>query len=199
MTLADRILGRSILARRALALALVPVAALGIWGLVFMPAKWIATSQATWREETRVELSRARGHAELLQQLHQELERVPSQPVWQRLYRVEQGADGGVVVQRDVAGLAAATGLVTQTIVALPSQIEGVLMAHTVRLSATGTSDQLEMFAARLHEHAPYLRAMRLDVKAPQVQVREQNPVLNVMLDIAGYSDTTPAAGGKAP
>jgi hypothetical protein len=199
MTLADNIMGRSLLARRALALALLPIAALGVWALVFMPAKWIATSQATWREQTRVELSHARGHAELLQQLRQELERVPSQPVWQRLYRVEQGADGGVVVQRDVANLAAMTGLVTQTIVALPSQVEGALMAHTVRLSATGTSDQLEMFAARLHEHAPYLHAVRLNIKAPQVQVREQNPVLNVMIDIAGYSDTTPAASGKAP
>src|SRR5262245_54428970 len=106
MTLADSIMGRSLLVRRSLALALLPLAVLGIWGLVFVPAKWIATSQATWREQTSVELARARGHAELLEPLRQELERVPSQPVWQRLYRVEQGADGGVVVQRDVASVA---------------------------------------------------------------------------------------------
>jgi type II secretion system (T2SS) protein M len=198
MRLADRIMGRSLLARRGLALLLLPSGALVIWGFLFLPLKWIATSQMSWREATRVELARARGHAELLQRLRQELQRVPSEPVWQRLYRFEPGADGALAVQRDVAGLSAAAGLVIQTIVSVPSQDEGALMKHGVRLSATGTSDQLETFATQLHEHAPYLRAERLRVTSPQMQQREQNPVLNITMDIAGYSGTEPVGAGSA-
>src|SRR5262245_61140030 len=106
MTLADSIMGRSLLVRRSLALALLPLAVLRIWVCLFVPAKSVETSQATWREQPSAELARARGHAELLEPVRQELEGGPSQPVWQRLCRVEQGADGDVVVQRDVASVA---------------------------------------------------------------------------------------------
>jgi hypothetical protein len=118
--------------------------------------------------------------------------------VWQRLYRVEPDADGALAVQRDVAALSAAAGLVIQTISSVPSQNEGALMKYGVRMSATGTSDQLETFALRLHDHAPYLRAERLSITSPQAQPREQNPVLNITMDIAGYSGTEPVRAGGA-
>ena len=193
MTAADRIMSRSLLARRTLALLLLPLAAIAVWGLLFLPLKWVTTSQGAWRDTVRVELARERGRAHALPALRQQLERLPAEPVWQRFYRVEGGADGGAAVQQDVGTLCAAAGLENQTITPLPSEEEGPLMKYSVRLSASGTSDRLEMFAAKLRQHPRYLRTDRLSITAPQVQQREQNPVLTLTMDIAGYSAALPA------
>ena len=115
--------------------------------------------------------------------LRQQLERL-LRDLW---HRVEGGADGGAAVQQDVGTLCAAAGVGNKTITPLPSEEEGPLMKYSVRLSASGTSDRLEMFAAKLRQHPRYLRTDRLSITAPQVQQREQNPVLTLTMDIAGY------------
>ena len=188
MTVTDRIVAKTSPVRRAFAVLLVPIAVFVVWGLVFLPLRWIATSQDNWRADTRVELARARGQAQMLPVVQEKLTKLPSAPVWQRFYRIEGGADGGAAIQQDVANLCTAAGLGNQSITPLPSQEEGTLMKYGVRLSASGTADQLTAFVARMREHPRYLRAERLNVTAPQAQANEQNPVLSWTLDISGYA-----------
>ena len=195
MTIADRIMARPPAMRRTLAVLLLPLAVLAVWALVFIPLEWVTTSQATWRHATRVELARARAHAQLLPSLREQLEKLPAQAVWQRFYGVAAARDASAALQRDVSGLCTSAGLANQTISQLPSEPEGPLMKYSVRVSASGTSDQLETFVAKVRQHPRYLRAQRLSITAPQMQSREQNPVLTITMDIAGYSGATPAPG----
>ncbi|MEP7246141.1 MAG: GspMb/PilO family protein [Gammaproteobacteria bacterium] len=180
--------------RKLLALLLLALAVGLLWAGVFLPVRWLTTSQAQWRDEIRVQLARDRGHAKLLPAVSAQLGGLSRLPVWARFYRVEQGSDGGAVVQRDVAALCAASGLAVQSLVQLPSDAAGESTKYSVRLAANGTAEQFRGFVARMRENERYLRAEHLNVTAPQSQPIDQNAVLTIAFDIAGYALQTNAA-----
>jgi hypothetical protein len=197
MTVADRIMARSPGARSVLALLLVPVGALLAWALVVQPIHWVITSQSDWRESTTTELARARGHAQLLEAVRKQVDELPSAPLWQRFYVVGAGESISGAVHKDVTELCMTAGLNSQSITPLPSEKLGAMTRQPVRLVAMGTSDRLQAFLARLREHPRYLRVDRLNVSAPQLQGADQNPVLTVTMDIAGYAASMAATPGK--
>jgi Tfp pilus assembly protein PilO len=188
MTVADRIQAHRPAVRSALAIVLIPVAAVVAWLLVFEPIHWVVTSQAQWREATSTELARARGHARVLEVVQKQVEELPSAAIWQRFYPAATAGAVSSAVQKDVAELSAAAGLENPSIVALPSETAGAIDRQLVRLSANGTADRLEAFLTRLRQQPRYLRVDRLTVSAPQAQGADQNPILIVTMDIAGYT-----------
>ena len=188
MTLTERLIDCPTLLRRALAVLLVPAAALLGWMLVAEPLICIAGSQDQWRGSVQDTLADDRGHEKVLADLKSRLEALPAAPVWEKFYEVAAGGDGSSLVQQDVTSLCSAMGVTTQSVVALRAQTEQGLMKHGVRLTATLTVDQLRSFAATLRNHQKYLRTERLTVDAPQVQSADQNPALTITLDVFGYS-----------
>ncbi len=188
MTLTERLMYCPPLLRRALAVLLVPAAALLGWMLVAEPLIWIAGSQGQWRGSVQDTLADDRGHEKVLADLKSRLDALPAAPVWQKFYEFAAGGDGSSLVQQDVTSLCSAIGVTTQSVVALRAQTEQGLMKHGVRLTATLTVDQLRSFAATLRNHQKYLRTERLTVDAPQVQSADQNPALTITLEVFGYS-----------
>jgi hypothetical protein len=187
MTLTERLMDYPPLLRRTLAVLLVPAAALVAWMLIAEPVAWIAGSQDQWRASVQAALADDRGHAKALPDFKARLKALPTAPVWQKFYDVST-SDGSSLVQQDVTSLCSSIGVTTQSLVALRAQDEQSLIKHGVRLTATLTVDQLRSLAASLRNHQKYLRTERLIVEAPQVQSADQNPALNVTLDVFGYS-----------
>jgi hypothetical protein len=192
MTLTERLMDFPPLLRRALAVLLVPAAALLGWMLVAEPVIWIAGSQDQWRGSVQATLADDRGHEKVLADFKSRLEALPAAPVWQKFYEVAAGGDGSSLVQQDITSLCSAIGVTTQSVVALRAQSEQGLMKHGVRFTATLTVDQLRSFAATLRNHQKYLRTERLTVDAPQAQPADQNPALTITLDVFGYSRAGP-------
>ena len=194
MSYTDHILAQPRATRRALALLLVPVVVAVAWNALVVPAQWIAKSQDEWRDETRRTLARARGHAASLGSLQKQVDALPASPVWQRLY-VMNGTDGGSTsVQQDVAALCGAAGLENPVITALPAEKAGPLMQLTMRIAMTGSADRLKVFLVKLREQPRYLRVDRINITSPQAQSGDQNPVLTINMDIAGFAGEVPAA-----
>lgn len=191
MILADRMIAMPSPARKAIALALVPLAVAVVWVCLVMPAHWITTSQSEWRMDASRELARARGRAQSLESLRQEAANFPQAHIWQRSYGLS-GEGGANAVQRDVAALAASTSLTTQSIAPLPAEEEGPLTGFVVRASLRGTAGQMKAFLLQLKQHPRYLRARRIVVSAPQTQRSDENPDLEIALDIVGYAAARP-------
>jgi hypothetical protein len=189
MTIADHIATRPRAYRRALAVLLIPAAAMLLWVLLLMPLQWLATGQEDWRRATRAELSSAKSQALAEPIFRRALLGLPSAPVWKRFYS-EQDAEAGV--QQDVSQLSAEAGLGNLTITALPAERDAQLAKYSVRLSGTATAEQLRALAVRLREHSRYLRVERLNVTVPQTQTIEENAILTATLDIAGFAGVAP-------
>jgi Tfp pilus assembly protein PilO len=186
MMLADLVASQPRLAQRAIAIALVPIAAFIVWIALFTPARWVVTSQAEWREQARGELARARGQAAALSALKKQAAAFPSAPIWQRLYTAS-GDSVGSSVQQDIARISTSAGLESQSISLLPGEKAGALFRHTVRLSVTGTADRFKTFLSLVREHTRYLRVEAISVGAPHVQRGDQNPLLTVTMEIVAF------------
>jgi hypothetical protein len=197
MSYTDRILAQPRSTRRVLALVFIPMALALFWNAIVVPVRWVTTSQDEWRDETRTTLARARGHATSLDSLQKQVDALPAAPVWARFYGTGGAEGSGAAVQQDVATLCAAAGLENPAISALPAEKSGALTRFTIRVATTGSAERLKVFLAKLREQPHYLRVDRLNVSAPQAQSSDQNPVLTINMDIAGFAGELPAAPGS--
>ena len=195
MTLADRLETKPRLVQRLVALMLVPMA-IGVAGLlVASPLKWVLTSQSDWRESVRSELARARGEAAVLKTLTDRTAAFPSAAIWQRLYDDSSTpGSAGTVVQQDVTRLCSSAGLQPQSVTLLPSEQDGPLVRHAVRISMTGTADRFQAFLTQLRTGPHYLRVEKLTVTSPQSQRTDENAPLTILADIVGFEAERPKA-----
>lgn len=194
MTLADRLEGEPRFVQRVVAVALLPVALVCAWLLVASPVKWVLTSQPTWRDSARVELARARGEAEVLKTLTARTASLPSAPIWQRLYAEDTAGSAGSAVQQDVTSLCSSAGLQVQSVALVPSERDGLLVRHAVRVSVTGTADRFQTFLTQVRTSTRYLRVEKLAVTSPQTQRTDENPPLTILADIVGFEAERPKA-----
>lgn len=194
MTLADRLEAKPRVVQRLVALALVPLAVAGAGLLVASPVSWVLTSQPTWRESVRVELARTRGEAAALKTLTERTTALPSAAVWQRLYANDTPGSAGNAVQQDVTRLTTSAGMQTQSVSLLPSEQDGALVRHVVRVSITGTADRFQAFLTQVRTNAHYLRVDKLAVTSPATQRTDENAPLTVLADIVGFEAERPKA-----
>jgi len=195
MTLADRLETKPRLVQRFVALVLVPVVIVAAWIVIASPLKWVLTSQSGWRESVSSELARARGEAATLKTLTERTAAFPSAAIWQRLY-ADNGAPGsaGSAVQQDVTRLLSAAGMQPQSVTLLPSEQDGPLVRHAVRLSMTGPADRFQAFLTQLRTSPRYLRVEKLNVTSPQSQRTDENAPLTISADIVGFEAQRPKA-----
>src|SRR4029077_15160657 len=105
VTLTERISTLPLAIRRTLALCLLVAAMLAVWAFAAFPIRWIVTSQDEWRSGARIALAHARGFAARLPQARANVAGLLNRPVWKYFYRVGQGEDASVLIQRDVEAL----------------------------------------------------------------------------------------------
>jgi Tfp pilus assembly protein PilO len=187
MTLADRLETKSPLWQRSLAVLILAGLLACAWVLAAMPVKWLLTSQSSWRDSVQVELGRARGEAAALKALTEQSVAFPSAAIWQRLYGKGNSGIAGYAVQQDLTRICAAAGMQPQSVSLLPSEKEGALTRHPVRLSMTGTADRFQAFLTQLRTNPRYLRVEKLTVTSPPSQRSDENAPLTVLADIAGF------------
>jgi len=195
MTLAHRLETRPRWMQRLLAVALVPGVLVVAWIAVASPLKWVLTSQSGWRESAGRELARARGEAATLKTLTERTAAFPSAAIWQRLY-ADSGTPGsaGTAVQQDVTRLLSSAGMAPLSVTLLPSEQDGPLVRHAVRVSMTGPADRFQAFLAQLRTSPRYLRMEKLTVTSPQSQRADENAPLTILADIAGFEAQRPEA-----
>lgn len=171
--------------RRTLAIALLAFAVGMIWQLILAPLGSLASSQIEWRTLARSAIARDRGWVQSETGWRAEEGRIRQSPIWQRFVAAPPGQSPGVAVQRRVTELL--SGIATPEIEAQSTQVQETLLAYPVRVRVTLTVDQLKTFLAGCHSSGPYLRVTKLTVTAPQSQLPQDNPRLQVTLDLVGY------------
>lgn len=187
MSLSDRILRQHAIMRRALAVLLVFLMLLVVWIAVIVPARALALSQTRWRIQARHHLAGDKGRASAESALREQLRALPGAPVWSRFYP-SRGASADTALRTDLMRLTASAGVTVQSLATLPTEEDGALRRHGMRIDASMTIGQLEHLATELHTHARYLRVERLTISAPIVQAPHTNPTLVVRMVVYGYS-----------
>ena len=188
MRAVEYVIAQRATARRAFAVVLLAIGVDLAWFGLVVPARTLALSQDAWREAARSDLARSRGAAAIESEVRERLRGLATAPIWQRLYDNKQANDADVALGQDVTRLANAAGLTLHSLTSVPAANEGLLRKHGVRLAASLSIDQLRQLIAALRAHPRYIRVERLSVAAPQVQPPDRNPVLEIKVDLCGYS-----------
>lgn len=158
-----------------------------VFGLV-PGVRALIASQDHWRREVQLKLERARSEVAYDVPLRKQLQTLPSAAVWQRLYIDAPGVNPETLLRQDVTAMARSAGITIQTLVALPTAEESLIQQHAVRITAAMPIDQLTRLLTALRSNPRYVRISRLTVAAPQKQNANENPALQVQLDVLGYS-----------
>jgi len=188
MTLADRIMQRSAVVRRSLAILLLLAAAILGWQSLILPVRALLTSQQRWRVQVRSALAIARGRAAEVPALQGSLKALPEAPIWRRFYPDGDSANAATILREDITHCAAVAGVTVRSIAPLPATEQRGLRRLGVKISAAMTIGQLTDFLTKLRESPRYLRVDAMSVVAPQIQMNSGNHRLLVRLQIWGYA-----------
>lgn len=187
MTLAARIAAKPRAVRVGVALVGLALVLALAWAVIVGPLRALIVSQSQWRSEARAALAQARGTAAFEAPLREQLQQLPQQPLWQRLYAVE-APELASALQRDLSALSATAGASSQSMLTLPSVEERGLLRSGARLSVSLDARALQALLEGIRQHSRYLRIERLTLTAPQAQTVDQNPTLAVTLEVFGYA-----------
>lgn len=190
MRLVDRVLRQHIITRRALAVLLVIMALVLMRFALIAPAHALMLSQGRWRTQAGQDLADAKGQASAEQTVRKQLSALPGAPVWNRFYPSGGADNPDAALRADVTGVMASAGTTVQSLAPLPTQEEGAISRHGLRLSASMTVDQLQRVVTDLRGQARYLRVERLTISAPIAQTPHTNPPVLVKMVVYGYSNT---------
>jgi hypothetical protein len=163
--------------------------------LLVVPLHWLLTAQQDWRASARADLARGRAEAALAPYVRELTEKLPKEPIWGRFYRPAGAADAGLLLQQDLVQICAASAVTVESVVRLPSHLEGTLLKNGVRVTLSASADHLRIFVDHLRSAPRYLRVEHLHISAPQSQRADENAVVRVTLEIAGYA---PSSGQNA-
>lgn len=190
MTLSDRCAALPIVARRLLALVVVPLLLLTLCVGSFVPARQVWQAQQDWRRETRDLLSAAAAAPELQMSLERQIESVRHTHLRSKFYPTDGVLGAAAVLQGDVDLLMSSLQVPSRTIAPITAVETESLVRHGVRLSASLRINQLQDLLNRISQHPRLMRVDSLTVVAPQTQSPEDNPPLAVSMEIFGYALT---------
>lgn len=188
MSLGDRIMQQSSIARRTLAVVLLFVALTLAWQVIIPPIHAIFTSQDRWLAHASSTLAIARARAAEAPTLRRRLKALADAPIWLQLYPHGDPANENAAVREDVTRYAALAGVTARSIAPLPTRKQLSLSKPGVTISGIMTIGQLTNFLTQLRESHPYLRVDALRVVAPQIQSSTGNERLFVQMQIFGYA-----------
>lgn len=178
--------------QRALALLAIPTALMLIGFVIIWPAWKLYRGQTEWRANAVQALAHERGLAEIEKPLHERLDALAQLKSWDRLYRVRTDSDALIALQSDISGLLAASGARAQSFTSLPAVTTGALSKVGVRVTGAMSIDRLRELLQQMTALAHYVRIEKLLITAPLTQSAQENPTLNVTLDVVGFASTTP-------
>lgn len=188
MTAAERLRALPQVQRQALALTLLAVALAVAWYGVLKPLHRLLTSQEAWRIEVRRDLAERRGKAAIEARLAAEVESLHEVPVWRSFYPGSTEEEANAQIQQDLRGLGAASGISALALTPIPRKDYPDYIAYGVHINAAMRADQLKRFGDALRAAPHFLRVQRFAASAPQNQVPGQNALVNVAMDVYGYS-----------
>jgi hypothetical protein len=188
MNVLDHLLRRSPRVQRTVALLVVPLALLLIWGIVIWPVWRVYQSQRTWRTDAASALARHRGLIDIEDEVRVQLNALPDSPGLQKLYRVQTPGAAVLALQSDISAALSAARTRAQTFTPLPPAQIGSLQQVGLRVVATMRIDQLSELLRQVDQLPHFLRFQQLLVNAPVEQLPDENPTLVVTLDIVGFA-----------
>ena len=181
--------------RRSLALLLVMVTVVAIFGLTVAPLLHLRNVQHQWRESAQATLARSKAAAGTNPIMQQRVKAIEGSALWSRLYPKGARNNAGAI-QSDVSALLTAVNAPAQMMTPVAAVDLRHLRKRGVRFTASMRIDQLQRFLTACDQNARYLRVEKLTVSAPQQQTSEENPPLAITAEIYGFEQR--AGGDKA-
>ncbi len=181
------ILSQPLRTRRLLALLAGPAVILTLCSVILGPVIGYYESHQDWLADAEVSVARDRGLRQAEPELRKRLAEIEQSPLLTRLYPADSSRGLATAVQADVGSLLARAGATAQTITPLPSSVDEVIERAGVRVALNVTVDQLRNLIGLIESHSRLIRAEELVITAPQSQLRDHNPTLNVSMVLFGF------------
>jgi Tfp pilus assembly protein PilO len=160
---------------------------LTLCALIIEPVIQLYESHQEWLATAQASVARDRGLLLAEQDLRKQLTGIEHSPLLARLYPTDAPGALATSLQADLGGLLARAGVTAQTIAPLPSTADELIERAGVRVVLTLTIDQLRTFMGLLESHPRLIRVDELVITAPQSQLRDHNPTLNVALVLLAF------------
>jgi len=183
--------------RRLLALAALTGCLLLFYVLVIWPASAVIGSQSEWRENASERLSRYRALAAQKVELERQLQEATTHPIWSGLLAGTDVAAATTTLQSELRSLLDAHKIAVQVSAPLDAQRGARIARVGVRVNVDLTIDQLQAFLESVQRHSHRFALDNVIVTAPQYQAPDQNPSLNVQMEVWGFMRSpTPTEAG---
>jgi type II secretory pathway component PulM len=178
--------------RRAIALLLLALALVVAWAVIVLPVSALLASQQEWRADVARDIARDRGMISTAAQLSTAGTQVETSPLRGRLYGAGSGTPADQL-QNDLRAALLAGGVEPTNFKVLPSAASGGLRVHRVEFASVMSVDQLKAFFLALEQQPHHVRVERLRLDAPSTQRTDENPRINVLMEVRGFSAETAA------
>lgn len=188
MKVADTIARLPPLNQRLLALGLVVIAAALLWYALVEPVRWVVRSQSSWRHDVARLLGTDQGWVDSADAVAAQRKYVQDAAVWKQFYPSSSRQDFSDALRRNASALVSAAGASVERAEVLPVENGDGLKRAAVQIGATLTIEQLKNVLTAIKGHQPYFRVQQIHITAPQMQPRDANAALSVVLDIVAYS-----------
>jgi len=192
-------LARNIRTRRMIALGMIPLVGAFIWAALVWPVWYTWDSQQEWRTTSARSLARSRAIAASEAMTRDQVKSLPQSPLAAKFYVAGTNGAGANAFQADVRGMLGSVGAVAQTATPIATNKLGAISRLGLRVTTSMTIDQLKNFLARVDSHSRYMRIDQLDITAPSVQPRDQNPMLTVSMELAAFESERAPSGATFP
>lgn len=198
MILSARCAHLSLVAKRIIALLVIPLLLVSFAIALCAPVLYASRSQRAWRAEAATLIAHSKDSERLRTELTEQLSMMQSSGLWSKLY---DPAGGGVtenLLHSDVNSLLAQAQTQAQSLTPIAAQESANFAKLGVRVTASMRIDQLQQFIAAAANHTRYLRIERLTIVAPQAQIDNDNSPLAVTAEIYGLQRRVPLASKAA-
>lgn len=173
--------------RRFLAVAVIPLAALLLWLIAIWPIVKLHDYHQERRNSAQRSIARDRGVLAVEATIREQLRTLGNSGLWSKLYETTADNSAVTVLQADVGSVLSRSQLSAQSITPLSTAVHGPFERIGVRITVSMSIDQLQQFLSAIRGHPRLIRVDGIAISAPQVQSREQNPLLTVSMDLFGY------------
>ena len=174
--------------QRVMAVLLLTLVICVIGGVVGVLLPQFYASQGQWRMTAHRELGQLRGLLANANNVNAKQGQLKADVIWKEFYTASDSSEATATIQRDVTSVLNVAGAVNVSSQPLESATLPNLGVHGVRAAASLDIEQLRVVMLALRAHVPYLRLQGIQVTAPQVEARNENPTLLAVLDVVGYT-----------
>jgi len=180
--------------RRTIALGVLFCAKLVLIALLVWPAVAVVVGHREWRAESAETLARYQALAGSKSGIEAQLQQAQAHPLWSSLFTGTDAAVATNALQAEFRGLLDAQKIPVQVSAPLEPTAGARITRIGVRLNVELTVDQLQALLQRVREHHHRVVLDNVTIAAPQYQSPEQNPSLQVQMEVWGFMRTPPAS-----